>query len=87
MRKTIDLPCYIGDTVYFAVKNRWDSAIIDGIHIDEQGIMFTWVQYDVGVDVIECWDDGDFDIDDIGKTVFLSREDMIKALEGGGNND
>ena len=81
MRKTIDLPCYVGDTIYLAVEDYHDSAVIDGIHITEQGIMFTWVQYEVGVDVTECWDEGDFDIDDIGKTVFLTREDAIKALK------
>lgn len=82
MSKTIELPCYIGDTIYLAVEGYHDSAVIDEIHIDEQGITFTWVQYEVGVDVTECWDDGYFDIDDIGKTVFLTREDAIKALKG-----
>lgn len=83
MRKTIDLPCYVGDTIYLTVEDYHDSAVIDGIHITEQGIMFTWVQYEVGVDVTECWDEGDFDIDDIGKTVFLTREEAERALKGG----
>lgn len=76
----IVLPCAVGDTVYFGCCGYHDSAEIDGVHIDEQGISFTWVQYDVGVDITELWDEGDFDIEDIGKTVFLSREEAEKAL-------
>ena len=49
--------------------------------------MFTWVQYEVGVDVTECWDEGDFDIEDIGKTIFLTREDAIKSLRTPQNDE
>ena len=73
-------PCKVGDIVYFDCCGYHDSAEIDGINITAQGINFTWVQYDVGVDITELWDEGEFDIDEIGKTVFLSREDAEKAL-------
>lgn len=74
------LPLKIGDVVYFPVEDYHDSAIIDGIKITEQGISFTWVQYEVGVDVTECWDDGEFDVCEIGKTVFLTREEAKARL-------
>lgn len=77
----IKLPCKVGDTVYFDAVGYHDTAEIDGIHIDNQGILYTWVQYDVGVDLIELWDEGDFNIEDIGKTVFLTREEAEKALK------
>ena len=74
-------PCKVGDTVYFDAVGYHDSAEIDGIHIDAQGMSFTWVQYDVGVDITELWDEGDFDIEDIGKTVFLTKEEAERALK------
>lgn len=83
MSKTIELPCYIGDTVYFAEEYYRDEAEIEEIRIDENGIMFCWVQYDVGVDITEVWDDGEFMLEDIGKKVFLTREEKEQALEGG----
>lgn len=73
-------PCKVGDTVYFTNDDPRCSAEIDGIHIDEQGVHFGWVQYDVGVDITELWDEGEFDIDEIGKTVFLTFEEFEKAL-------
>lgn len=73
-------PCKPGDTVYFDNTGYHDSAEIDGIHIDENGIAFSWVQYDVGVDITELWDEGEFDIEEIGKTVFLTPEEAEKAL-------
>ena len=77
-------PCKVGDVVYFAVDDYHDSAVIDGIHITEQGVLFTWVQYEVGYELTECWDEGEFNIEDIGKTVFLTREEAEQALKGGG---
>lgn len=74
-------PCKVEDTVYFDSCGYHDSAEIDGIHIDAQGISFTWVQYDVGVDITELWDEGDFDIEEIGKTVFLTREEAEREIE------
>ena len=83
------LPCKIGDVVYFPIKDYHDSAIIEKISITEQGICFEWVQYEFGVDLTECWDDGEFGIDEIGKTVFLTREEAEAALAkmDGGDGD
>lgn len=73
------LPLKIGDVVYFPIEDYHDSAIIDGINITAQGISFTWVQYEVGVDITECWDDGEFGIEEIGESVFLTREEAEAA--------
>lgn len=75
------LPCKVGDVVYFPKYDYHDSAIIEQIRIDQQSIDFDWVQYEVGVDITECWDDGYFSIDEIGKTVFLTREEAEQALK------
>ena len=76
----IELPCTVGDTVYFAVDNGWDCAEIDEIHIFENDIVFEWVQYDRGYELTELWDSGDFSLKDIGKTVFLTREQAEAKL-------
>lgn len=83
------LPCKVWDVVYFPIKDYHDSAIIEKISITEQGICFEWVQYEFGVDLTECWDDGEFGIDEIGKTVFLTREEAEAALAkmDGGDGD
>lgn len=81
-------PCKAGDTVYFANEFNHCAAEIDGIHIDENGVHFGWVQYDVGPEITELWDEGEFDIDEIGKTVFLTFEEFEKALaERQGKNE
>lgn len=79
-------PVRVRDTVYFDNTGYHDSAEIDGIHIDENGIAFSWVQYEVGVDITELWDEGEFDIEDIGKTVFLTRKEAEQALKERDNN-
>ena len=81
LENAIVLPVKPGDTVYFDNTGHHDSAEIDGIHIDENDIAFSWVQYDVGVDITELWDEGEFDIEEIGKTVFLTPEEAEKALK------
>ena len=79
--KFVELPCKVGDTVYFATKDRFNSATIDEITITENGMQFYWLQYDKSYEITEIWDDGTFSDKDIGKTVFLTRESVEKALE------
>ena len=79
--RIVELPCEVGQTVYFAVEDYHDSAIIDEIRITKQGIVFDWSQYEVGVDITELWDQDEFGIEAIGKTVFLSREEAENALK------
>lgn len=77
----VELPCRVGDKVYFPVDNGWDYAEIDKIDIFEKDIVFEWVQYDRGYELTELWDEGDFSIHDIGKTVFLTRAEAEKKLQ------
>ena len=74
-------PCMVGDTVYPLNADRRFRAIIEKIEINANGLLFYWVQYDVGVDCTECWDEDLFTIDDIGKTVFLDETEYLIALK------
>ena len=75
------LPCKVGDVVYFTIYDYHDSAIIETIRIEENGVFYDWVQYEVGVDCTEVWDNGSFADGNIGKTVFLTRKEAEQALK------
>ena len=77
----IVLPCKVGDTVYPLNADSRFRAFIEKIEIDANDIIFCWVQYDIGVDCTECWDEDWFTIDDIGKTVFLDETEYLIALK------
>ena len=79
------LPCKVGDWVYL-VDNERHWAKVDAIRIynennGTQKIIYEWVQYDVGVDVTELWDEGEFDIEDIGKTVLIEKSHNVRIKE------
>lgn len=74
------LPCKVGDVVYFPIYDYHDSAIIETIRIEENGVFYDWIQYEVGVDCTEVWDNGSFADGNIGKSVFLTREEAEQAL-------
>ncbi len=82
----VELPCKVGDTVYIIDNDRhWaqiDMMRIYNEHNGSKKIVFEWVQLDVGVDVTEVWDDGEFDMEEIGKTVLLEKvhEERIQQL-------
>lgn len=85
-------PCKVGDTVYaycevFGVVLPY---FVENLRIGflDKGREY-WV-YEANCQVEETHellDEMDFDLDDLGKTVFLTREDAEKALKGGANND
>lgn len=78
------LPYKVGDTVY--IMGDKFPAIIESIRITEDNhIMFEFVEYDKSCEITEVWDEGGFEIEDIGKTVFLTEEEAkarLKELEG-----
>lgn len=77
------LPCKAGDMVY--ISGHRFSAQIDEIVLDSlNGVTFNWTEYDVGPEMTELWDDGWFTIEEIGETVFLTREEAEEAIKGGG---
>lgn len=64
------LPVKPGDVVW--ILNHKFAAEIEEIRITEDGVFAVWVEYDKGPEETEVWDDGEFDIKEIGRTVFLS---------------
>lgn len=75
----VRLPCKVGDTVW--IKGDRFPAVIEEIRITDDGVYFAYVEYDKGYEETEVWDNGEFTLSDIGKTVFLTREEAEKALE------
>ncbi len=75
------LPCKVGDTVYtpqdFGEEYRpfVDIGKVFAIGIDERNTMWVSVRYESGLTYYHT-------SDDIGKTMFLTREEAEKALEG-----
>lgn len=81
--KLLKLPCAVGDTVYaycgeFGILEYEVDAIIIG-----KGITYQCSSYSepIGDCPGECLDEGEADISDFGKTVFLTREEAEAALE------
>lgn len=76
----IVLPCKVGDKVFIPDDFGRIEAEIEIIEITEREVRYGWVKYDRGVDETEVWDNGDFSVSDIGKTVFLTFEEYEKAF-------
>ncbi len=67
------------------VRGQDRVCIIESISIEKnvQGeleITYNWYNLDFGVDITEVWDDGYFTEKNIGKTVFNSYEELVKAF-------
>lgn len=67
-----------GDTCW--VKGQYRECIIESVILEKDGITYNWYNLDVGYDITEVWDDGDFSNADIGKTVFDTLEELEKAF-------
>lgn len=80
----VRLPCKVGDTVYVIYCGYVTSAKVMAVYIDYIGGMFdlkikTNKENSIGFENII---DGDnYTFNDIGKTVFLNREEAEQALE------
>lgn len=83
----IVLPCKAGDIVYSNDLDPRFDVEIERIVIEENAITFEWVQYEKGYEVTECWDEGEFSLDDFGKTVFLTKEEAEAKLKEREKND
>jgi hypothetical protein len=80
--KTLEFHFLPGDECW--VKGQYRVCYIEDVLITtttegSPHIMYTWYNLDIGVDVTETWDEGDFCTEDIGKTVFCSLDDYKKA--------
>lgn len=82
----IVLPCKVGDTVYsycetFGVILPYFVEVVIISYCDKNEIDYQYEANCHSSEENELLDDMDFEIDDIGKTVFLTREDAEKALK------
>ena len=77
----IVLPCGAGQEVW--ISGHRFPAEIECINITESGIDFEYAEYERSPEITELWDDGTFEIEDIGKTVFLTREEAESASKEG----
>lgn len=80
----VRLPCKVGSTVYVIYCGYVTSAKVLAVYVDSVGGMFdlkikTNKENSTGFETIINTDDYKFD--DIGKTVFLTREEAEQALE------
>ena len=84
--KKVELAYLPGDEVYIRGQDR--TCYIENVSIrkiDKADGTFAlettyeWYNLDVGVDCTEVWDDGYFTEDDIGKIIFDSMEELVKA--------
>lgn len=73
--KLLKLPCKVGDTVYTIYSDE-DGSFIEEAKVEEVSTHRIWI------------DSMYFDYDDIGKSVFFTRQEAEAALEKmEGNND
>lgn len=67
----LELPCEVGDTVYFAAWFGTRPHIVKSISLPQF----------FAVDAEDCRSDASFSASDFGKSVFFTREEAEKALE------
>lgn len=72
----VRLPCKVGDTVYVPTRTLVSEFKITAIFCDILGTYFYWL-FCCGI----CERTNGFSERDIGKTVFLTREEAEKKLE------
>ena len=71
----------IGEWVWIKDNDRgWAKVTGYYNYGDGEGFRFTWAQYDVGPDITEIWDEGDFGVEDIDTKVLIG-DDAKKASE------
>ena len=75
----IRLPCKAGDAVYI-VGDKFPAVIEKIVIMEDNHIMFEFVEFDRSYEVTEVWDSGGFELEDIGKTVFLTKEEAEAKL-------
>lgn len=77
----IELLCNVGDTVYEFYKpvNQIIPYEIEDVHIDKEQTRYFATAFDI--DYNKYLDEIDFNEDEIGKTVFLTKEEAEKALK------
>lgn len=82
----IELPCKVGDTVYyfcetFGVILPYFIESINIAYLDKSKAIYQYEANATNIKEDELLDSIDFEPDDIGKTVFLTREEAERALK------
>lgn len=77
--RLIVLPCAVGDMLYAVTRNVISKFSVEHFEIYDSGVWVSWKVIDGFYGHFRM--DG-FPASSIGKTVFLSREEAEKALEG-----
>ena len=75
--KLIHLPCKVGDKVYHIYENNVEEDTVHSIYVD------CWNNLSIKL----RWQRKRTELEDIGKTVFLTKEEAEKALKERNNND
>lgn len=76
MSRIIELPCMIDDSVYEIKQNQIRAYTIISVHLTKQGCQFGWEWRGRGF----YQNMFAFTDKDIGKTVFLTKEEAEQAL-------
>lgn len=79
--KYIELPCTVGDTVYHYCKsvNQTVPYVVEDIHIDKEQTRYFATAFDVYYN--EYLDEIEFAEDEIGQTVFLTKDEAEQKLK------
>ena len=90
--KLIELPCKVGDTVYsfcdtFGVVLPYFVETLNISYYEKNLNYYTYEANCTNAEENELLDSIDFDIEDIGESVFLTKEEAEKALKERNNND
>ena len=90
--KFVELPCKVGDTVYFFCDTFGVVLpyFVETLNISYYEKNLNYYSYEANctnVEENELLDSIDFDIEDIGESVFLTKEEAEKALKERNNND
>lgn len=85
--RLVVLPCKVGDTVYhfcdeFGCILPYFVETFNVGFLDKDRNYWRWEANSHAEETDELLDELDFDLDDIGKTVFLTREEAQRTLEG-----
>ena len=83
----VEVPCKVGQTIYynFQFSNKRILPFTRKAKVRKICCLNSKMEFHIEAELIDSKEKGIikyFDFDDFGKTVFLSREEAEKALEG-----
>lgn len=77
----VRLPCKIGDLLYEAGESEIYTYIVDEIHVEQDSEVIVYA-FEYDADLHRVYQNGyEYDDCDFGKTVFLTHEEAMQALE------